>query len=112
CWSIKDSSPTPHFLLGTPGYMSVQQENPTHTPSKYDDIYALGALLFYIISNIHPVMIDRGDSERIFDLCNFLTCDKSISALITSCFNEEQSKRPSLKELKNTIGGYNIKPSK
>lgn len=67
-WEI--NQPDPPFLLGTEGYISSNQRD-HGAPKVADDIYALGAVLIYIVSGeepgrfIHGSLIDEGELEAV-----------------------------------------------
>jgi len=101
-WSFKDQRPDIPFPLGTPGYMSSQQENGT-TPTIKDDIYGLGALAFVICTNISPRKISTRNQSTLQSALTFLTQNEQISKIISDCLRASPEERPDLPVLKDSI---------
>ncbi|MBL8746818.1 MAG: protein kinase [Phycisphaerae bacterium] len=52
-------------LLGTPEYMAPEQADPRRSVDARSDVYALGVILYEIVSGRRPYPVDRGSRERL-----------------------------------------------
>ena len=101
-WSFRDKRPSIPFLLGTPGFMSAQQQN-SDTPATEDDIYALGALLLTACTNMNPLTISKLSQSRLKQTLIFFTKDEQLSNLINDCLEDSPSSRPDITTIERTI---------
>lgn len=101
-WDARENYPNPPYPLGTPGFMSPEQERKA-TPTVNDDIYALGGLLVLITTSLFPTLFNYVSPEKIVEQLFFFTQDDEISNLISNCRQLDPAKRPSLSKIMATI---------
>ncbi|ACU58480.1 protein kinase domain-containing protein [Chitinophaga pinensis] len=101
---LKDPD-VPPFQLGTFGYMSPQQKNQS-SPSKEDDIYSVGAILFEAITGINPLKVMNCSTENVQSKINLLIRDSKTANLLSNCLHQDPSKRPSLQEISDELTSY------
>jgi serine/threonine protein kinase len=92
-------------VIGTPGYMAPELFSSSPVIDKPVDIYAFGALMFYLVSGKMPscsrpwpqlpVALNPADS-----IASFGVQDAEISALIDRCLDLDPVKRPTAAELR------------
>jgi len=105
-YSISTDRPSPPFGVGTPGYMSPQQEG-EEQPTYQDDIYSLGGLLLLIFtSGLSPRFVVESNSVKLFEKLFFLIRNNDIAKLITDCLAEDPGKRPTLNHISEVINDY------
>jgi len=107
-WSSLRKTPTPPFQLGTPGYMSPQQEN-SEMPIVEDDIYALGALIMGMLTNLHPSKFPLRNWSKLKTSIQFFVQDLEITNLINRCLEVEPDKRPHLSIIQNWVTQFTDK---
>ena len=110
-YNYKVRQPYPPFTLGTPGYMSPEQEG-RHPATVKDDVYGIGAIMIKIFTDIPPIKIRLEDTIELSKRLYFLTGDEIISFLIASCLHKESSKRPEIVEIIEKIKIYKTSLSK
>lgn len=104
-YCLTDKTPTPPFILGTFGYMSPEQLN-IQEPTIYEDIFALGALIFKCFTGIDPIKITRNNYTLISRSIRFLINDVKVAEIILKCFNPSASERPHTEIIYNTLHEY------
>lgn len=108
CWPIQSVHQYPPFQLGTPGYMSPQQIA-MEPPSIKDDIYALGALMIVIFTNLIPtklpILVPNGAIQFII----FLTGSEELARLISACTHPNPEERPDLEFIQDFLCQYQSK---
>ncbi|SHM36874.1 protein kinase/lanthionine synthetase C family protein [Chitinophaga sp. CF418] len=104
-YSLRQKEPTPPYQLGTHGFMSPQQIT-TQAPTFEEDIFALGAILFQIWTNISPSKISGIQFEKLGNTINFFVPDKQIAEIITQSLHPEPDKRPETDEILKVIHQY------
>jgi serine/threonine protein kinase len=104
-YSLTQQFPSPPFQLGTHGYMSPQQIT-TQTPTTYDDIFSLGAVLLQIWTNISPIKITDSPLDILTKKITFFVPDKKIAEIITQCLHPEPDKRPNLTAVSEIFSKY------
>lgn len=97
-------SPSPPFMLGTPGYMSPQQAA-KNKPVPQDDIYSLGALIVKAFTGLSPYKLS-GRGERLREDLQYLTGSPMIASLICDCLSQNTEMRPDLQSVKNKLQDY------
>jgi len=95
------------FQLGTNGYMSPQQIG-YMVPDYPDDFYAIGALMFFMFTNITPIKFDTHKIEQINDGLLHYRIEEPITTLILSCLNSKASRRPNLPEITKILSKYKV----
>jgi eukaryotic-like serine/threonine-protein kinase len=101
-------------LLGTPGYMAPEQIKGAASVGPAADVYALGAILFEILTGaaLHPkgpgaltstlVGIERGPAQR----CPERNVPPELDELCTSALATRAPERPSAADLADRLQGY------
>lgn len=92
---LKQEGASPPFMMGTPGYMSRQQENGDY-PTIKDDIYGLGALMLVMFTGLKPALFDMKKHEALSERIDYFLGETTLSNLIASCLNDEPDLRPDL----------------
>jgi serine/threonine protein kinase len=101
-WSSKTEIPSPPFMLGTPGFMSPQQEN-RERPSIKDDIYAIGALIMKACTVLGLSQIQAASDEDLRSKLIFFIRDERIVTLVADCLKNDPAERPDLDTIKKVI---------
>jgi serine/threonine protein kinase len=102
-YSLALSLPNPPHLLGTLGYVSPDQrkQNP---PSIFEDIYALGALLLFIVTGQDPELFIKEHGENFIQAIDTQTESYIFSELIDKCFSGAEEEKPvTVREIKENI---------
>ncbi|MBB5437722.1 serine/threonine protein kinase [Pedobacter sp. AK017] len=94
--------PLPAFGLGTPGYMSPEQQQ-NKIPTVKEDIYSLGALMIVFFTNLPPYKFELKTPGLAEIQLHYFIGDYMISGLLEACFFEEPMERPSLDTIKQII---------
>jgi serine/threonine protein kinase len=105
CYSIDNAYPSPAFQLGTYGYMSPQQEA-TETPTIAEDIYAMGAIVLQIWSNMSPAKFTKEPLDSLAAKIQFFIPDRQIADLVTQCLHPDDKSRPNASYLASVIQKY------
>ncbi|MGE7775192.1 protein kinase domain-containing protein [Chitinophaga sp. NPDC101104] len=95
----------PPFQYGTKGYAAPNNEK-IGTPIPQDDIYGLGALLFFLLTGLSPhmfTMYERNNTEISLEQ---LIGKNRISSIICCCLDNNPSNRPTIEILKTEIFSY------
>ena len=100
-YSLRESTPHPPFTLGTPGFMSPEQQA-VKAPEVKQDIYSLGAVMISCFTNLSPAKFAAGNPE-LPDRLNFFIDNQPVSDLIGACLSIEPEKRPGLNVIKSTL---------
>jgi len=101
-YNAKTKQPEPPFKEGSTGFCSEEQLN-LQTPTRYEDIYALGGMMLYCFTNIIPENFDYKHPEQLrIELEKHLQVPEIID-LIIACYSQQPEARPTLTEIKNTL---------
>jgi len=104
-YSTYMNKPSIPFALGTPGFMSPEQEE-CRTPSVEQDVYALGGLLVTLFSGILPVVFTKDNKIVLKEQLAFFIPDHGLIDIIADCFSIDPFPRPSIHFLKNEVERY------
>ncbi|HEY4061117.1 MAG TPA: lanthionine synthetase LanC family protein [Puia sp.] len=105
-WSFRSQLPTPPFQLGTPGFMSPEQQSRSSTPNTKQDIFGLGALMLVFFTNLSPKKLDQSSPARLMEQLLFFTGEEIISKLVTNCLHSDPNQRPELAPLRRELKEY------
>lgn len=97
-------NPQPPFQLGSYGYMSPEQKA-LQTPTCEDDFFALGSILFNIITGIHPLKLIEINVADTYRKLAFFMPDEGIRQIMMEAFGEV-SKRPCPQVIKGVVTAY------
>ncbi|PWV47079.1 lanthionine synthetase LanC family protein [Chitinophaga sp. S165] len=86
--------PSPPFELGTPGYMSPEQEAGAH-PTIHQDIYGVGGLMIRCLTGLSPMVFDLSDVDALCCQLNFHMGPQQAN-LVSQCFSFTTEERPPL----------------
>jgi serine/threonine protein kinase len=97
-------SKTPPFTLGTPGFMSPNQEG-RRRPMVEDDVYAVGCALILMLTGLDPRRVLFGG---VRDLCQRLQCvtgglGAALLKAVSACVDPQPSRRPPLGAVRAAI---------
>lgn len=101
-WDLNKEWPDPPFTLGSPGFMSPQQQKKEKTTLK-DDIYGLGSLLLFMVTDMLPEMFDADSPDRLYRQIILFTGEEPLAGIITSCRQNIPDRRPSLLQIRHQI---------
>jgi serine/threonine protein kinase len=101
-YSLKEDIPNPPFPLGTPGYMSPEQQK-EYLPTIQQDIYGLGALMLSIFTGISPAKFDTLKVTVLEENINIFIDDMIIAKVISACLSYIPDNRPNLDTIKSII---------
>jgi serine/threonine protein kinase len=105
---FKSPLPDPPFALGTPGFISQEQER-GETPTPKEDIFALGAFMVMLFTGLHPLKFDQYPSERLKSNLLFFTQEPDIVDVVTTCLHNDPVERPTIATIQKTIQSYKDK---
>ena len=103
-YSINENTPSPPFALGTPGFMSPEQQK-VLSPATNQDIYNLGALMIMFFTNFNPVKFEQ-DQPRLLDDLNFFVRNTKLSKLIVKCLDQDPGNRPNIGDVKLSVENF------
>lgn len=87
------------FALGTPGFTSPQQLD-GEIPTTQDDIFSVGAIIFWLLASIDPVRLPKeSNNKRKERLLTLINAPLSFVGLISRCLDHNPKERPTLQEL-------------
>ncbi|MBB5438559.1 serine/threonine protein kinase [Pedobacter sp. AK017] len=104
-YSARQDYPSPAFGLGSPGYMSPQQEL-TQKPTVKEDIYGLAALMIVFLTNMPPKKFNLHNPVQTGVGIFFFTGDFPIAGTLVKCLNKAPYHRPSLSTIKSHIHSF------
>ncbi|UPK68048.1 lanthionine synthetase LanC family protein [Chitinophaga filiformis] len=93
-YHIDTGKPSPPFELGTPGYMSPEQ-NEGATPTVQQDIYGVGGLMVRCLTGISPMAFDLDNIDALRKQLSFHMGPNQAS-LVSQCFSPVAEHRPTL----------------
>lgn len=99
CYHVGRKEPETPFGLGTPGFMSPQQQE-LLTPTFAEDVYAIGAVMIVFFLNLSPAKFSPAFPEELKENLTFFVGDLLLSELIVQCLQEQPEKRPALSVVK------------
>jgi serine/threonine protein kinase len=102
CYSIEHQLPSPPFFLGTPGYISPQQQN-SLPPQYSDDVYSLGGILIKIFTGLPPLKFSTQNTWYLAEQLEHFFPNKTICRLIEACLHPDPTERPTLYFINKTI---------
>lgn len=108
-YSLNTNFPDPPYQMGTPGYMSPEQEKLLGPPTIEQDTYSIGALLLSVFSGLSPRKFQFIPYEKLFDSIFFFTRNYEVANLILQCLNTDASKRPSIPLVINTLNEHKLR---
>jgi tRNA A-37 threonylcarbamoyl transferase component Bud32 len=94
-YSLNAGLPTPPFILGTHGFVAPEQIN-VSSPKIAEDIYSLGALLIYMLTDVRPVKIIAEDIEITKKNIEAIVPVCCLVQLAMSCLDVNPKNRPSI----------------
>jgi serine/threonine protein kinase len=90
------------FRLGTPGFISPEQDE-TLLPTVEQDIYAIGSLLIFALTGLMPEKFSEKDIDCLKEQLHFFIPSEELVDIISSCKEKEPRKRPTLSHLRRKI---------
>lgn len=95
---------TPAFLLGTPGFMSPQQESGM-PPAFAGDIYSLGCVVISLLTGLPPHLVLFGSEEQRVNQLLGLTngVPMELIEVVAQSVQSDAQERPSLKTIQTAI---------
>lgn len=107
-YSEKLTRPNPPFRLGTPGFMSPEQQD-TKTPTVQQDIYAIGALFINLMTGFMPAKFALESPIELAEQLSFFIPDIELITLLAACLSEVVAERPGIKSLKEGLNSFREK---
>lgn len=104
-YSLPRQFPSPPFQLGTYGYMSPEQAK-TSTPTVLEDIYSVGAIMFFLWTGISPNKIADTPVDTLLERVRFFVRDEVLADVIVKCLQPLSENRPSLVEVQKIVSSY------
>jgi serine/threonine protein kinase len=101
-WSVKSRQPVPPFALGTPGYISPEQQR-KETPTEKEDIYAIGALMIAFFTSLMAVKFQQRSGDTLKRNMRFFIQNELIASLISDCLEIRPTDRPNLASIISTV---------
>jgi serine/threonine protein kinase len=97
--------PSPAFSYGTPGYVSLQQQQ-LQPPVISDDIFGLAALIIRIMTGTSPGKFRCNEPEDTFHRLFFFIGNNNLATLLSACLNDDPDLRPTLNSLTHGFEVY------
>lgn len=97
---VDDRSPA--YGLGTPGFMSPQQQR-RHAPAFADDIYALGMVGGFLLNGVDPARFAGLDHQARRELLTELGGPTRLIEVLAACANVAPEQRPTLAALRHAV---------
>jgi hypothetical protein len=100
-------------ILGTPGFMSPEQVEGMRSLTAASDVYAVGVLLFLLLTGSHPFSRGRTMHGLVFshlcipapDVRSLLpTVPDALAELVALCLEKEPAMRPAARRLGRELG--------
>jgi serine/threonine protein kinase len=107
-YSFQHQKPLPAFGLGTPGFMSKEQEE-SAPPSMEQDVYSLGAVLILLFTNLYPDGFTTNEPVELAKQLMFFLNDQEMVDILVSCLSIHPYSRPSLTTLKKILEQFQRK---
>lgn len=104
-FSLKENTPIPPFGMGTIGYVSPEQMRSVK-PTVYEDVYALGAVLIYMLTGKHTEFRNKNDLDLIKVKLKALAGDSKIVNLALRCIRVAPTSRPAMADLRRGITDF------
>ena len=104
-WSLSLQSPNPPFQLGTPGFISPEQQM-NKTPTVKDDIYAFGAFMITFFTNLPPIKFFYSSGEQLIKILSSFIENGPLIRTIAACLSENPLHRPDLDGIKHSLTLY------
>ena len=104
-YSLSDNYPSPPFTLGTPGFISPEQQS-QQTPTIQEDIYGIGATLLVAFTGLTPVRFNPKDSKKLLKNLFFFVGHQELSDIIAACLHNEPKKRPDIPTIIDVLVKY------
>ena len=101
-WSVNLGQPYPPFTLGTPGFMSPEQQK-SRTPTEKEDIYAIGALMIAFFTNLMPIKFQQRSGNTLKKNIHFFIQNELMASLVSDCLEVQSTDRPNLGSLISTV---------
>jgi len=109
-YSTKLEYPNPPFRLGTPGFMSPEQNTPIWapmtTPEIGQDIYGIGCTLIFILTGLFPGGFATEDKDSLSSQLQFFLQDYQFTGILTDCLSSDPAQRPAIAQIRNAISQY------
>jgi serine/threonine protein kinase len=97
-YSTKEKYPTPPFLLGTPGFMSLEQQRRL-VPTVKEDVFGLGALCIVFLTGINPTKFSEIEESMIADHLNYFLRDRELAEFVAMCLKPIRKQRPEVEDI-------------
>jgi len=94
-YSLLDHKPDPPFTLGTPGFMSPEQEA-TQIPTIAQDVYSLGATLIHLFTGLTPVKFNTRNTADLTSKLEFFTGSHELVEILANCLHPDPKSRPTI----------------
>jgi serine/threonine protein kinase len=104
-YSLKLNAPNPPFVIGTLGYVAPEQFE-LRTPTIFEDIYSLGALLIYLLSGISPDRFFEANKENLSQAIEQITDGTVFFKIIMQCIESVPESRPFISDIEKYVLDY------
>jgi len=104
-YSFRHCHPNPPFTLGTPGFMSPEQEA-QQAPELSQDIFSLGATLLCLFTGLTPIKFNTRDRKSLSGSLYFFIGNRKFATLVADCLQHDPLKRPSCKDILGQLHEY------
>jgi hypothetical protein len=104
-YCLTENKPYPPFQLGTPGFMSPEQQLAL-TPTPKEDVYGVGAFITEMLTGLSTTRLDNADTETFYKNVYFFIQHAGISQTLTAALNPNPALRPGLKDIQQSLEQY------
>lgn len=106
-YNLVENDPNPPFGVGTPGYMSREQEFETDLPGTGDDVFSFGGLIqYFVTSGVQTFYVPYATESNTKSNVEFWVGDKILTNIISKCTAQSRHKRPNIREVINELTDY------
>ena len=104
-YDLKNGNQEMPLELGTPGFMSPEQEA-VSIPTVKEDIYGLGALMINCFTCLSATRFNTADAEVLFQNLYFFIQNRAITELIVDCLQLHPQSRPDIQNIQSVLEEY------
>jgi len=107
-YSERLQRPFPPFRLGTPGFMSPEQEA-QQMPTRDQDIYAIGSMLTLLLTGLFPHGFSIANQRLLKDQLLYFVKDEIFVEIIVDCYSDDPRCRPNMAALKANLQAFHAR---
>jgi len=106
-YCLAENKPHPPFQLGTPGFMSPEQQL-TLTPTLKEDVYGIGAFITEMLTGLSTTRLDNANAETFYKNIFFFIQHAGICNTLTASLNPDPALRSNLRDIQQSVERYAV----